>query len=97
MLPGRCIEMALQALVARGQRLRLVERLRAHLADMIDPHQPACMAALHIVERRIFCDRLRRARPRRVAGSGDGAKRIVCGNQEAIEHVAGGVGASCPE
>ena len=38
--------------VARDQRLRLIERLRAHLTGVVDAHQPGCVAPLVGRERR---------------------------------------------
>ena len=36
----RCVgKMGLQQWIAAGQRLRLIERLRAHLAHVVDAHQ----------------------------------------------------------
>ena len=65
------------------QRLRLVQRLRADLADMVDPHQRAGEPALRAVQRRggdVRC----RARARRMAGARQRAQRIVGGDQKVI-------------
>jgi hypothetical protein len=95
-LPAPLHRNALQALVSCGQRLRLVERLRAHLANVIDAHQP--LAWRRWPRRAAHLPRWPApARPRRMAGAGHGPKRVVGGNQEAIEHVASGGGAGWSE
>ena len=50
LLAGGLLELQAQAGIGRRQRLRAVQGLRADLADVIDPHQCAGVAALGLVE-----------------------------------------------
>jgi hypothetical protein len=44
------LELAAQRIVPRRERLRRVERLGAHLANMVDAHQRAGKPALRVIE-----------------------------------------------
>src|SRR5204862_8034967 len=78
--------------IARRERLALVQRLRANLADMVDAHQADHMVALALIERRL---RLRVARrgTRGVRHAGNRAQGAVELANEAIDvHGLGGSG-----
>ncbi len=53
LLARRLQEFPLERRVGRGQRLRFVERLRAHLADVVDAHQGTRQAPLRRLGRLI--------------------------------------------
>ena len=82
-------ELSSQCWVARSERLGAVQRLRAHLADMIDTHQRARQATLFVVERGAGNMR-HRACARRVAGTRERAKGDIGGTENGVERGQGG-------
>ena len=79
---ARLLEVRPQGRIARGQRLRRVERLRADLADVVDAHQRARFPALARRSSRVLVGRAGRAgRASRAAGE-KRAQRAVGGAQE---------------
>ncbi len=73
--------------IARDERLRRVQRLRADLAGMVDTHQPRRVARL-VRGQTGFRNPLARRGPRRRDGAGQRAQRAVEGNDEVFEHRA---------
>ena len=77
---------ALDRGIARDQRLRRVERLRADFAGVVDAHQPRGVAAL--VRRRASASGRSRAghRARRRRDAGQRAQRAVEADDQRVEH-----------
>ena len=82
------LELLAQPLVAGGQRLRGVERLRADLADMVHPHQRAREPAFGLVQLRRLGHGLRvgaRCRPAGMVVAPDGAQALVHDRHQAVD------------
>ncbi len=88
LLAGGLLELQAQRRIGRRQRLRAVQRLRADLADVIDPHQCAGVAALGLVEWRAGPGR-DRPRPRRLRRAVEGAQGVVGDRQKPVERREG--------
>ena len=85
LFPRRLREPVAGGRVARGQCLRLVERLRAHLSRMVDPHEPRRVTPL--VERELrFRQAAGRMRARTHRAAGEGAQRAVETEDQLINH-----------
>jgi hypothetical protein len=83
-LACRPLELALQSSIVRGQRLGVVQRLGAYLADMVDAHQRGRQPALLGCEFRGIAIRRRGATARRDIGSGQRAQRVVGAGKDLI-------------
>jgi hypothetical protein len=71
--------------IARGQRLRLVERLRAHLAGVVDPHQPRRVAPL--VGRQVgFRQAAGRMRAIAHGAAGESAQCAIEAEDQMVDH-----------
>src|SRR5262245_9632070 len=73
-LARRLLERLARRRIASRERLSLVQRLRAHLADMVDPHQRRRMLLVALFA---FGNLLRRRRAARLRDSGNRAQRAI--------------------
>ena len=84
LLARRRFELPLQRGIVGGQRLRVVQRLRADLADMVHAHQRGGQAALFLRQSVAWVIVGGRRWARRDIGAGQRAQRVVGAGQDLI-------------